>query len=339
MHRKVYPLQNHPKKKAQARKPSGLRCYITLTTPIERLAMSPHNTVIPASAQPFCAAFPAESSNFSSQAAQSGSFSGQNAAWAQYEQVAFDHAVEALRRMSGSSQADLAQAAKSYFYASLRAQGAAHLFREGYVEAKAERMAEHWYQEHAERRRVRQEARDRGRADRLAYIHSKYGGAEGVALGRVHSLRKRRRIARDQARRCATLRQCDWSQQRIAVALGIDERTVRRHLIAHAGRVMRARIVGSSFFHLNRTFGKDESVPSARTQVPEGSEQPLPNVRSAPPAEKPPPDEPDEAQIAAGKAAWERFFGRKLGETGHDEPAEQHRWAVNAFGQRVRVSP
>lgn len=64
------------------------------------------------------------------------------------EPIAFAYATKALRRMPGCSKEDLAQAAKSYFYESLRAQGAAHLFREAYVEAKAERMGDWWYDKH-----------------------------------------------------------------------------------------------------------------------------------------------------------------------------------------------
>ena len=66
----------------------------------------------------------------------------------QAEKQHFQHVVEALRDMPYCSEADLCQAAKSYFYQSARANGTAHLFRESFVEAKAKRLAAWWHQKH-----------------------------------------------------------------------------------------------------------------------------------------------------------------------------------------------
>lgn len=135
--------------------------------------MPANSTALTPSAQAFSAA---ESANFPSKAAKSVSERPQAGSdWVDFEQTAFAYATEKLRRMPGCSQGDLAQAAKSYFYESLRAQGAADLFREPYVEAKAERMGQWWFDKHR-----RSQKRP----------HTKFG-PESAALGRQRSQAKR----------------------------------------------------------------------------------------------------------------------------------------------------
>ena len=58
---------------------------------------------------------------------------------AQAERAAFQHVNANLRDMPYCELGDLQQAAVSYFWQSVRGNGAAHLFREEYVQRKADR--------------------------------------------------------------------------------------------------------------------------------------------------------------------------------------------------------
>ena len=115
--------------------------------------------------------------------------------------------------------ADLAQAAKSYFYASVNASGAGHLFREAYVEAKAERLAAWWYRKHRDRRTPRP--------------HSQYRAEQAVRGRQVALIRKRaarrKRAATDwQALRAQLARDRGDMLAQIAGELGCSLRTVSR---------------------------------------------------------------------------------------------------------------
>ena len=95
----------------------------------------------------------------------------------QAEKQHFQHVVEALRDMPYCSEADLCQAAKSYFYQSARATGTAHLFREAYVEEKAQRIAKWWNQKHT--------------ASRTPRPHTKYTPAQAARGRQVALIRKK----------------------------------------------------------------------------------------------------------------------------------------------------
>ena len=98
---------------------------------------------------------------------------------AEVEQVAFQHVNSHLENMVFCSEADLAQAAKSYFYQSVRTSGAGHLFREAYVEAKAQRIAKWWNEKHT--------------ASRTPRPHTLYTPAQAARGRAVASMRKRNR--------------------------------------------------------------------------------------------------------------------------------------------------
>ena len=73
----------------------------------------------------------------------------------QAEQAAFQHVNANLRDMPYCDRGDLEQAAKSYFFQSVNASGAGHLFREAYVEGKAATWAAWWFRKHRDRRTPR----------------------------------------------------------------------------------------------------------------------------------------------------------------------------------------
>ena len=95
----------------------------------------------------------------------------------QAEQAAFRHVNANLCAMPFCSRADLEQAAKSYFYASVNESGAGHLFREAYVEGKAATWAAWWFRKHRDRRTPRP--------------HTKYTPAQAARGRRVALIRKR----------------------------------------------------------------------------------------------------------------------------------------------------
>ena len=99
--------------------------------------------------------------------------------FAQAESVAFQHVNSALRDMPFCDRGDLCQAAKGYFFESVRASGAAHLFREEYVERKAERLGAWWHTKHT--------------ASNTKRPHTKYTPAQALRGRQVAAMRKRNR--------------------------------------------------------------------------------------------------------------------------------------------------
>ena len=129
----------------------------------------------------------------------------------QAESVAFQHVNANLRDMPGCCLGDLAQAAKSYFFESVRASGAAHLFREEYVERKAERSAAWWYRKHRDIRTPRP--------------HSKYSPAQALRGRQVSAIRKASRNDW-QALRVQLARQGGAKVAEVAEILGCSARFV-----------------------------------------------------------------------------------------------------------------
>ena len=97
----------------------------------------------------------------------------------QAEQAAFQHVNANLNEMRFCSEADLCQAAKSYFFQSARASGAASLFSEEYVRVKAARLGAWWNQKHT--------------ANRTRRPHTKYSAAQAARGRHVAAIRKRSR--------------------------------------------------------------------------------------------------------------------------------------------------
>lgn len=73
----------------------------------------------------------------------------------QAERRAFQHVNANLRDMLGCCLGDLCQPAKSYFAEGVRLAGADHLFREEYIERKAERIGAWWYRRFRDHRTPR----------------------------------------------------------------------------------------------------------------------------------------------------------------------------------------
>ena len=113
----------------------------------------------------------------------------------------------------------------------------------------------------------------RNAQDRLAYIRTKYS-AEAAALGRKHSLEKRRREAIQQARHCAALRQRGWTLARIADAFNISMRTVQRHLKSNAHRI---KLLACAVRFIDWTFGKEKSCTDPSKDLDPGTEKTLRN--------------------------------------------------------------
>ena len=132
---------------------------------------------------------------------------------AEVEQVAFQHVNSHLENMVFCSEADLAQAAKSYFYQSVRTSGAGHLFREAYVEAKAQRIAKWWNEKHT--------------ASRTPRPHTKYTPAQALRGRQVAAIRKKGR-ADWLSLRAQLLRDRGAKLSAIAGELGCTVRTVSR---------------------------------------------------------------------------------------------------------------
>ena len=89
---------------------------------------------------------------------------------AQAERAAFQHVNANLRDMPYCELGDLQQAAVSYFWQSVRGNGAAHLFREEYVQRKADRLGAWWDQKHT--------------ASRTPRPHTQYTPAQAARGGR-----------------------------------------------------------------------------------------------------------------------------------------------------------
>ena len=174
----------------------------------------------------------------------------------QAERAAFVHVGQALRDMPFCSLADLCQAAKSYFFQSVNASGAGHLFGERYVEAKAERLAAWWYRKHQDRRTPRP--------------HTKYTPAQAQRGREVAAIRKR-------VRADWTALQAQLSRDRgdqlaqIAAELGCSLRTVSR-----LSKRLFPRIVGVVLAHFyGWTHGKSSVVSTSDIQAID-SKEPLP---------------------------------------------------------------
>ena len=133
--------------------------------------------------------------------------------FSQAEKQHFQHVVEALRGMPYCSEADLCQAAKSYFYQSAQANGTADLFREAYVEAKAQRIAKWWNEKHT--------------ASRTPRPHTQYTPAQALRGRQVAAIRKKGR-ADWLSLRAQLLRDRGAKLSAIAGELGCTVRTVSR---------------------------------------------------------------------------------------------------------------
>ena len=187
-----------------------------------------------------------------------------------------------------------------------------------------------WWCEHfaakARQKAARAAVCTRNARDRLAHIRTKYS-AEAAGLGRERSLQKRQRNARDQARRCATLRRCGWTLARIADALNISVRTVQRHLKNNAQRL---KLLVYAVRFIDWTFGKDDSGLTEPREIETGTEKPLPNVAQPQPSR---PAQGEGEKNAAEGALLDRverdpgLIGRILGDwwakTAPEEPQDE----------------
>ena len=175
----------------------------------------------------------------------------------QAEQAAFRHVNANLCAMPFCSRADLEQAAKSYFYASVNESGAGHLFREAYVEGKAATWAAWWFRKHRDRRTPRP--------------HTKYTPAQAARGRRVALIRKRG--ATDwTALRAQLARERGDKLAAIAGELGCSLRTASR-----LSKRLFPRIVGAvlSCFY-GWTHGKSSAVGTSEIKAMGNGKEPLP---------------------------------------------------------------
>ena len=156
----------------------------------------------------------------------------------QAESVAFQHVNANLRGMPGCCLGDLCQAAKSYFFQSVRASGVAHLFREEYVELKAERLAVWWHRKHRDIRTPRP--------------HSKYTPAQAARGHKVSRFRRGARADVD-ALRAQILRAEGVKVAEIAAAIDKTTQHTRRLLRRTFSKVLVLVLVG--------TFAKNSVLP------------------------------------------------------------------------------
>ena len=164
----------------------------------------------------------------------------------QAEKQHFQHVVEALRDMPYCSEADLCQAAKSYFDQSARATGTAHLFREAYVEAKAQRIAKWWNQKHT--------------ASRTPRPHTRYNAAQAARGRHVAAIRKRAR-ADWTALQVQLRRDRGGTLAQIAEEFGCTVRT-----ISNLSKRKFSKIVGLVLDHLFRWNHRTNSAVNTQKQ-------------------------------------------------------------------------
>ena len=150
----------------------------------------------------------------------------------QAEQAAFQHVNANLRDMPYCDRGDLEQAAKSYFFQSVNASGAGHLFREAYVEGKAATWAAWWFRKHRDRRTPRP--------------HSLYSIDQARRGGKTSAIRKKGE-ANWRALRAQIQRAKGDQLAQIAGELGCEIRTVSNLI-----KRLFPRIMGVILGHLFR---------------------------------------------------------------------------------------
>lgn len=328
--------------------------------------MSPNSTALPPVAQPSCAPPP--------------DFSSDRPGFIAYgpaEQALFEALRPEMRLLAqdvarldlalDAAVAEVVDAAWPKALAHLRAAGTLQVFTDEKLEAKLNDWAVYWCKRAAEGK-----LRSSGDTGcRLTDEQCRNGGKRSGVTRRQQEL--------DNAVRAVLMRAEGMNNKQIAETLDVTDRTIRNYFRKGEGeaelakRRERRRIFADNlkqrqFAEAAQVVAEVEAAPvEVRRQQPEvvavaeTSSQPVlgaetnclggtnprllkdkkpstgyPQDSSFPP----PPDDDREAEIAAGKAAWERFFGRKLATSEEDvaEP-DKSRYAVNALGQRVRVSP
>ena len=177
---------------------------------------------------------------------------------AQAERAAFQHVNASLRDMPYCDRADLEQAAVSYFWQSVRGNGAAHLFREEYVQRKAARIGEWWDQKHT--------------ASRTPRPHTQYTPAQ-AARGRQVALMRKKGRTDWTALRAQLARQKGGKLAEIAEQLGCSLRTVSRLTKRQFPRIV--GVVLSHYF--GWTHGKSSCCPTPEIQGVDPKES-LPRV-------------------------------------------------------------
>lgn len=161
----------------------------------------------------------------------------------QAEKRAFLHVKEALRDMPWCRQGDLVQAAKSYFYQSLREQGAAHLFREAEVEERADRYGAWWTRKHRDIKTPRP--------------HTVYTPSL-AKLGNKNSAISRGNDTDWSALRAQLMRRGGSKVREVAAEFGCDERNVYRW-----SKRKFSRLVAVVFcWFVNMSFANSSSVPT-----------------------------------------------------------------------------
>ena len=160
---------------------------------------------------------------------------------------------------------DLAGALFSKAAAVLQEHGRRRVFSDKHLFSLCQKWAAHWAGQFAQRDRDRIEADAKGRADRLAYIHAKYGGPEGTAKGRVKIVADQKAEADERADKAQALRRAGLKVAEIAERLVCSIRTVYRLL-----RRTVAAVVQTVKATLTRRKGCSDTDPlKASDTVPE----------------------------------------------------------------------
>lgn len=222
-------------------------------------------------------------------------------------------------------------------------------------EAMADGWIVRWLDHHLFKPKHR-EAIDRGRQKARDYIARKNGwGSYSLAkayLGWERGLKgwNRKRAVEAQAKGSTimVLTALGHSRHAIAARLGCDESTVRWHRrrrgqadVDDLVSLFKSEAEYANNGSENSTANSNSNTSSLCADAVSPDPSLAYSAAKAPEVVEAPPDEDRQTQIAEGKAAWERFFGRRVPQEAEEVPAEHPntRYFVNALGQRVRVMP